>query len=66
MEKLSKMRLREQDLNFLKQFGSPTTEDIKVLDSEELRVSGYYYTSVLFQDCLGGELVHHIFLDIRN
>ena len=64
MEKLSKMRLREQDLNFLKQFGSPTTEDIKVLDSEELRVS--YYTSVLFQDCLGGELVHHIFLDIRN
>ncbi|XP_022293649.2 small ribosomal subunit protein uS9m-like [Crassostrea virginica] len=38
MEKLSKMRLREQDLNFLKQFGSPTTEDIKVLDSEELRV----------------------------
>lgn len=38
MTKLSKMRLREQDVTFLKQFGSPKTSEINVMDTEEIKV----------------------------
>lgn len=37
MTKLSKMRLREQDVAFLKQFGSPKTSEINVMDTEEIK-----------------------------